>query len=230
MHGHAADRMLGEAVEHSFLAALPEDALERLTVGAVRLDVPAGSTLYREGERPSMALLADGLLRVYLTSAHGRQVTIRYARAGSVLGVPLAIAGPVDTSVQALTRVTLFVLNVATVQALGQTDARVAWALAQEVTRRLYEVLDAFTGNAFGSVRQRVARHLLDLAAEHQHDAALVAPVSQQELADAAGTVREVVTRVLREMRDEGLVETSKQGVILSDPASLQRVADLRNE
>jgi CRP/FNR family transcriptional regulator len=132
--------------------------------------------------------------------------------------------------VQALTRVTLFVLNVATVQALGQTDARVAWALAQEVTRRLYEVLDAFTGNAFGSVRQRVARHLLDLAAEHQHDAALVAPVSQQELADAAGTVREVVTRVLREMRDAGLVETTKQGVILSDPAGLQRVADLRDE
>jgi CRP/FNR family transcriptional regulator, cyclic AMP receptor protein len=230
VQGHPADRILREAVRHSFLATLPEDALEHLTVDAVRLDIPAGSTLYREGDRPGVALVAEGLLRVYLTSAYGRQVTIRYARAGSVLGVPVAVAGPVDTSVQALTPVTLFVLNVATVRALGQTDPRVAWALAEEVARRLYEVLDAFTGNAFGSVRQRLARHLLDLAAEHQHDAALVAPVNQQELADAAGTVREVVTRVLREMRDSGLVDTVKQGVVLSDPAGLQRLADVRNQ
>jgi DNA-binding IscR family transcriptional regulator len=54
--------------------------------------------------------------------------------------------------------------------------------------------------------------------------------VNQQELADAAGTVREVVTRVLREMRNAGLVDTVKQGVVLSDPAGLQRVADVRSQ
>jgi hypothetical protein len=42
-----------------------------------------------------------------------------------------------------------------------------AWGLAEEVTRRLYEVLEAFAGNVFGSVRQRVARHLLDLMPTH---------------------------------------------------------------
>jgi CRP/FNR family transcriptional regulator len=79
----------------------------------------------------------------------------------------------------------------------------------------------------FGSVRQRVARHLLDIAAEHQRSSMLLAPVSQQELADAVGTVREVVARVLRELRDEGLITTSRQGVALLDPAGLNRVADL---
>jgi CRP/FNR family transcriptional regulator, cyclic AMP receptor protein len=230
VQSYPADRLLGAAVQHSFLAALPVDALEPLTGDALRLDVPAGSTLYREGERPRVALVAGGLLRVYLTSAEGRQVTIRYARAGSVLGVPVAVAGPVDVSVQALTDATLFVLNLATLQALGQTDARVAWALAEEVARRLYEVIEAFAGHAFSSVPRRVARHLLDLAAQHQQDATLVAPVSQQELADAAGTVREVVARVLRELRAEAVIRPTRRGIAVLDPARLHHRADPPDE
>ena len=108
---------------------------------------------------------------------------------------------------------------------VAQADARVAWAVAEEVTRRLDAVLAAFAGTAFGSVRQRVARHLLDLAAPRWRGAVLLAPVSQQELADAAGTVREVVARALRELRDAGLVETTKRGVLLRDPAGLHRQA-----
>jgi CRP/FNR family transcriptional regulator len=227
---YSGDHLLRDAVQQSFLAVLPVAVLEQLTADAIRLDVPAGSTIYREGEAPRVALVARGLLRVYLTSTEGRQVTIRYARAGGVLGVPVAVAGPVDTGVQALTDVILFILNLATVRALGQADVRLAWALAEEVTRRLYEVLEAFAGNVFGSVRQRVARHLLDLAAEHQRGTTLVAPATQQELADAAGTVREVVARVLREFRDEGLIQTTRQGITLVDPARLHRQAELPPE
>jgi CRP/FNR family transcriptional regulator len=219
---------LDDALRQSFLrlAPLPADALARLTIDALRLDLPAGSTIYRAGEPAGLALVGRGLLRVYLTSLEGRQLTIRYARAGSVLGAPAVVAGPVNTGVQALTDATLFVLNLGTVQALGRTDARFAWALAEEIAHRLYEVIDVFSGTVFGSVRQRVARHLLDLAAEHQRGAVLVAPVSQQELADAAGTVREVVARVLRELRDEQLIQSSRQGIVLLDPSRLHRVAE----
>jgi CRP/FNR family cyclic AMP-dependent transcriptional regulator len=226
MQDPQVDRMLREAIGASFVASLPADIVGRLIIDAVRLDIPAASTIYREGESPRFAVVAQGLLRVYLTSTEGRQVTVRYARAGSVLGAPVVIAGPVDTSVQALTNSTVFILNLAAIRALGQTDARVAWALAEEVSRRLYEVLEGFAGNVFGSVRQRVARHLLDLAAEHQSGTMLLAPVSQQELADAVGTVREVVARVLRELRDEGLIETSRQGVALLDATGLHGQAN----
>ena len=130
-------------------------------------------------------------------------------------------------NVQALTSTSVLMLNVATLQTLGQSDARFAWAVAEEITRRLYEVIDTFAGNAFGSVRQRIARHLLDLAAEQQRDSRLVARLTQQELADATGTVREVAARVLRQMRDGGLVKTTRQGIVVLDPTGLQREADL---
>jgi CRP/FNR family transcriptional regulator len=49
--------------------------------------------------------------------------------------------------------------------AAARRDARVAWAIAEELNRRLGEVLEQTAVNAFGSVRQCVAAHLLDLAA-----------------------------------------------------------------
>jgi len=71
-------------------------------------------------------------------------------------------------------------------------------------------------------VKQRVASHLLDLASSQQRPQAhLVAQVSQQELADAVGSVREVVARVLRDLRLAGMVATSPDSVVILDAAGL---------
>jgi CRP/FNR family cyclic AMP-dependent transcriptional regulator len=48
-----------------------------------------------------------------------------------------------------------------------------------------------------------------------------VAHVSQQELADAAGSVREVVARALRDLRVAGIVATAGDSVVILDPARL---------
>jgi CRP/FNR family transcriptional regulator, cyclic AMP receptor protein len=70
-----------------------------------------------------------------------------------------------------------------------------------------------------------VSRHLLDLAAQREpgrdRTTEIVVLVSQQELADAAGTVREVVVRVLREFRQEGVVRTESDQIVILHPARL---------
>ena len=97
-----------------------------------------------------------------------------------------------------------------------------SWAIAEFLTRRLYENLEQTAVNAFGSVRQRVAAHLLDLASIQQEPAGrLAARVSQQELADAAGTVREVVARVLRELRTTGIIATAADRIVILDATRL---------
>jgi CRP/FNR family transcriptional regulator, cyclic AMP receptor protein len=215
------------ALHSRLLATLTPAARDRLLHDAIRLDIPAGTVAYRDWEMPRTALVLDGLLRVYLQSASGRQTTLRLARAGDIIGAPVAVGGPIGVSVQALTNTSVLILNLATLQSLGQSDAGFAWAIAEEVTRRLYEVIETFAGNAFGSLRQRIARQLLDLAAEQQRDSRLIARVTQQELADATGTVREVAARILRQMRDDGLVDTTRQGILILDPTGLQREADV---
>jgi CRP/FNR family transcriptional regulator len=52
-----------------------------------------------------------------------------------------------------------------------------------------------------------------------------VARVGQQDLADAVGSVREHIARLLREFRRLGLVSTSRSSVAILDQAALQAEA-----
>src|SRR5689334_13266485 len=217
-----ADREVEDALAHSFLARLPPEVRDGLHAEGERADYPAGTTVYRAGSDPRAALVVRGLLRVFLTSAEGRQVTVRYARPGDVLGIAVLVGGPASTSVQAVEASSVFRISARTLIAAARRDPRVSWAIAEELNRRLYEVLEQTAVNAFGSVRQRVAAHLLDLASGRQRPGGrLVARVSQQELADAAGSVREVVGRALRELRIAGIVNTAADSVVILDPARL---------
>jgi CRP/FNR family transcriptional regulator, cyclic AMP receptor protein len=217
-----ADREVEDALARSFLAELPAEVVGRLRDEGERADYPAGTTVYRAGSEPRAALVVHGLVRVYLESAEGRQVTVRYARPGDVLGIAVLVGGPVGVGVQAVEPSGLFRISSRTLTAAAHHDPRVSWAIAEELNRRLYDSLEQTAVNAFGSVHQRVAAHLLDLASAQQHpDDRLVARVSQQELADAVGSVREVVSRALRDFRVAGMVATNADSVVILDPTRL---------
>src|SRR5689334_24111909 len=217
-----ADREVEDALAHSFLARLPPEVRDGLHAEGERADYPAGTTVYRAGSDPRAALVVRGLLRVYLAAAEGRQVTVRYARPGAVLGIAGLVGGPASTSVQAVEPSSVLRISARTLITAARRDPRVSWAIAEELNRRLYEVLEQTAVNAFGSVRQRVAAHLLDLASGRQRPGGrLVARVSQQELADAAGSVREVVARVLRDFRVAGIVATAADSIVILDATRL---------
>ena len=209
------------AIRQSALAKLPPALLKTLTREAIPVNLPAGTTLYYEEDEPRCGLVISGLIRVYMTSPDGRQITVRYVRAGGLLGIAALVGGPAPVSVQILTDAALLMLNVRTLQFSGQTEPKVGWLLAQEVTRRLYDTLEALAGNAFGSLQQRVARHLLDLAASHQQGQGLLVRLTQQELADAVGSVRPAVARILRDLRLEGIISTSSDGILILKPDEL---------
>jgi CRP/FNR family transcriptional regulator len=207
---------------NSFLGKLPRDVFSSLIADGERIDYPAGAIIYRERSAPRAALLVTGLVRVYMSSPEGRQVTVRYARPNDVLGIAVMVGGPVNVSVQTLEASSLFYVNIRTLTAAAQADARVAWAIAEELNRRLYDTLQQTAINAFGSVKQRVASHLLDLASIQQRPGSrLAARVTQQELADAVGSVREVIARVLRDLRLAGIVATSMDHILILDPGQL---------
>jgi CRP/FNR family transcriptional regulator, cyclic AMP receptor protein len=111
------------------------------------------------------------------------------------------------------------------VQRAADRDPRVARALLDELSERVLSFIAEIPGSAFATVRERVARHLLDLASEGQRGSQLVAAIGQQDLADAVGSVREVVVRALRELRQAGLLETGRDGIVLLDPERLLREA-----
>ncbi len=115
-----ADQEVEDALAHSFLARLPPEVRDGLRAEGERADYPAGTTVYRAGSAPQAALVVGGLLRVFLTSAEGRQVTVRYARPGDVLGIAVLVGGPASTSVQAVEPSSVFRVSARTLIAAAR--------------------------------------------------------------------------------------------------------------
>lgn len=209
-----------EGLRGGFLHALPPAAAERLLEGAIRINVPAGSLVYRDEEAPQLLVVATGLLRVFVSSSDGRQVTVRYVRSGDVAGLALVLGGPAPMGIQAMTPALLVALRTATLRAMLERDPGVARACAAELARQVQGLLIDVAEQAFLSVRQRLVRELLVLAARGpgRH---LVVTASQQDLADGIGSVREVVARTLHVLQEDGLVRIGRGGVELLDPMGL---------
>jgi CRP/FNR family transcriptional regulator, cyclic AMP receptor protein len=216
------------AVLKSHLHELPPEVVEELMTGAVRMKIPAGAVTHRPGEPARhLELVISGVVRGFVTAPDGRTMTVRYCRPGALIGAVTLFATrfTMPAAAQALVDAELLKLSPAVVRRAAARDPRVAQAFLSELSERVLSFIDEIPGNTFATVRQRVARHLLDLAAQRgpgrEVGAEIVVPVSQQELADAVGTVREVVVRVLRELRRDGVVRTERDHIVILDPARL---------
>jgi CRP/FNR family transcriptional regulator len=219
---HGRERLAALGLRGGFLYAMPEAATDRLLDRALRITVPAGVCLYRGDERPRVIVVLTGLLRVFLTSVDGRQVTIRYARSGDVVGLMLAFGGPVPMSIEALTTASVLALRAETLGALLASDALLARACAQELSRQLQHAFEDLAAQAFLPLRQRIILQLLTLATPGQ-GLHLVVHASHEELAETVASVREVVTRTLDQLRREGLVETERDEIVVLDPVRLSQ-------
>lgn len=210
-----------QTLAKSPLIELPSTLIDQLMADVQRIDIPKNTAIHNTEDNPRCALVISGVIRMYMSSLDGRQVTVRYARSGELIGLAEIIGGPPPVSTQVLTDSKLLLLNGKTIVRLGQTEPRAGWIFAREITHRLFDTLDALAANTFGALRQRIASHLLDLAASSQQTTTLVATISQQELADAVGSVRPVVARILHDLRADGLIETTKEGITILDPEAL---------
>lgn len=222
------ESLVDDAFEISNLGSLPDKIRDRLIATGNVLSVPAGSTLHREGDEAAhLELVVSGLLRVYVTALDGRTLTVRYCRPGSILGAVSLFASPfsMPASVKALTDAGILSMSAPAIREAAERDVVLARALIDELSDRVMSFIAEIPGSAFATVRQRVARHLLDLASVTQSGPRLMVTTSQQELADSVGSVREVVVRVLREFREEGYVETGHDGIVLLDPQHLSAEA-----
>src|SRR4029079_16750422 len=123
-------------------AAVPIGSIESLIAGGRVVDFPSGGTVYTEADAERLAIMMRGLLRVYMHAGDGRQVTVRYVRAGDLVGAPALIGGPAPVFVQAVTDGRAFFFDIDRVKRAARSDASLTWALAEESVHRLYDVLE----------------------------------------------------------------------------------------
>lgn len=216
----AGDSDAASAVGSSNLAELGPRRLGMLLEGARRRSVPAGALVQADGQtKAHLHLVVAGVIRMFVRAPDGRSMTVRYCRAGSLIGVASLFAPGfrLPVAVEAVTDCRVLDIVSATAAELAAKDPHVAAAMLVETSERVQAFVEELHITSFMSVPQRVARHVLDLAAPDS-SGALVAEVSQEALAAAVGTVREVAARALRELRDQGLVRTERGRISIIDP------------
>jgi CRP/FNR family cyclic AMP-dependent transcriptional regulator len=205
------------------------EAVERLLEGSRRTYIRAGAALFPIPDpAPRVALVLSGTARSFLTAADGRQLTVRYARRGSFVGKYSDLSGDhAPLAVQAMTDCAILEFDIDQFTQLAESDVSLSAAIVTDLARRLEDIYATVGDSAFGSVRQRVVRHLLAL--ERKPDGADVhsVAITHQQLADAIGSSREVVARQVAQLRHEGLVRTRPGKIELLNISQL--VSSLRH-
>jgi CRP/FNR family transcriptional regulator len=203
--------------------AVDQTVMALVLVGSRTFPVNAGSPVFPLADpQPRVAVLLMGIARSFVTAADGRQLTVRYERRGALVGKRSdEIGAHAPLAVQAVTDCTLLELDRARFLKVAAEEISLARAIVSEMTRRLDDVYATVGDSAFGSIRQRVVRHLLALVDHGAPDAIGRVPITQQQLADAVGSSREVVARVLGELRSEGHLRTGARSIELLNVGAL---------
>ena len=198
---------------------------EQLGIGIDEVHVGAGSRIFRAGQQPKIALLGAGLVRVFIATPLGRQMTIRYAHPGDLIGLAPFLAGTDQWNAEAVTDADIKLLSFDHLRAVAVHDPELPWRIAQHVATVTADALRMVADATGQPITVRVARHLQEMAMRGP-DGRAVVHVSHQRLADAVGTVREVVSRELTALRATGVIDRTAGAVEIIDEGRLASLAE----
>ena len=213
-----------QSVSGSFLAELDSSLVKAIRHRAVVHHHRSGDIVVSEIDGPWTGIVLSGMARVFLRTPAGRQVTLRHARPGGSIGIG-ALLGESAVSAQAVTNCAVMRLDHEQILRLAERHPSLAIAIARELSVRLIETYREIVIREQGSLRQRLARQLLHFAGEVDPERPLVLPMSHEEIADAVGSAREVVTRHLSRFQAERMLALDRGQITLTDPVRLDQTA-----
>ena len=209
------------------LASLTPSEIEAVAQRAIEKQYGPGDALFLEGEEcAGFFVLAQGRVKIVKTSPSGREIMLAVEAApSSVAEIPVFDGGGYPASVTAIDEVIAYLITKKDFQQVCRQHPEVPLKVLAVVGRRLRHLVSIIEGVTFGSVRQRLARTLLELGEQAGRDS-FPLPLTHQELASRLGTVREVVSRNLSRFQAEGLLRIQAREIHLLDRDGLQREAE----
>ncbi len=211
----------------------PEDA-DALLGLTRRRRIRRAETILRAGAAgDEVVVVLDGRVKLTAYGADRREVVIALRGPGELLGEMAALAGQRRTATAvAVDDVEAGFLHADELRDFLRDHPDAALVMIRMLVRRLSEatrdVVDLATRDSVG----RIAKRLLELAAEHgaptDSGTRIELSLSQDELARWTGATRETVSRALRLMRQLGWVATDHRTVTVLDPVALrERVGEV---
>lgn len=202
-------------------AGLPNARLEELLAESELVRAPKGAVLFEPGQPcRGFPLVLEGSVRVTKSSAGGRELVLYRVDPGqSCLLSGGCLLGHSDYSARGLAEedVTLLSIPPAMFQSLMVEFEPFRKLVFSMYGERLAEVMELVDEVAFRRLDQRLAQLLIRRGP--------VIEATHQKLADELGSVREIVSRLLRSFEGRGWVRLERERITLVAPKPLAALA-----
>ncbi len=207
---------------------LSDEEVTRVTQAARERTYPKNSViLFEDDPGDALYVVLTGEVKVVLIGEDGREVILSILRSGDFFGeMSLIDNQPRSAHVIATEASNLMVLRRDEFRDCLEQAPRIALGLLQALSRRLRRADDKIGGLVLLDVTGRVARVLLELADEHDGEH-VPRKITHHMLAQMIGSSRETVSRTLRELADQGLIQVSRKDIAILDRSRLEDLAGL---
>jgi CRP/FNR family transcriptional regulator len=205
---------------YPILATLTARTRQRLQARAQFLELPAGTTVFDERQAcRGFPFVISGSIRVVKAAPNGRELPLYRVTPGETCIISSAcLLGQAPYNARGVTEAdtTLLVVPNEDFQALLGEQAFRDFVF-QLFSERIADLMQLIEEVAFRKLDQRLAALLLGKG-QRLH-------TTHQQLADELGSVREIVSRLLKGLAEQGLVALSREQIEILDPAGLRRLA-----
>ncbi|OYY94557.1 MAG: hypothetical protein B7Y41_06935 [Hydrogenophilales bacterium 28-61-23] len=204
------------------LTDLPAPLLAEFERHALPMRAPAGTVLFDAGLAcQALPLVLSGGIRVSKRAENGREIRLYSVNPGELCIVTLSC-----------------LLGASAYPATGIAETEVsALALPRQLFMRLTAEHPAFRAVVFGLFADRLTglMTLVEEVAFHKLDQRLAAwllergpiiPASHQAIALELGSVREIVSRLLKQFEDQHFVRLGRERIETLDPTGLKKLAE----
>ena len=179
-------------------------------------------------EGATMYIILRGAVKIFVPAIDGREVVLAVHRAGDLFGeMALLDAEPRSASASTMEDTEMATLNRTDFHEVLDRHPEAQRAIIEVLVERLRATNQSIQDAYLLDVPGRLARRLMLIADEHGNDTErgrdIGLRVSQQELANMIGASRVAVNKQLQAWRQRGIVDVTRQRVVILKPAALER-------
>ncbi|MHB8094238.1 MAG: Crp/Fnr family transcriptional regulator [Candidatus Aminicenantales bacterium] len=185
-----------------------------------------GESLFQAGDRAEgFYRITSGEIRVYKISREGKEIEVVRLKPGDFFGEAIYFAsGNFPAHARAVKDAeVLYFPGRLIAEAIGR-DPSVASFFLEILARKCQVLNERVEALGLKTVRQRLARFLVS-GSRDAGESGFDLAISKAELARQLGTIPETLSRILRRLGDEGLIELRGKVVLVKDGAKLRDAA-----
>ena len=214
------------------LSCCPTDELVFIANNKGAQQYRKGETIFREGQLVNgLHCVHSGKIKILKSSGEGKEQIVRLAKGGDMLGYHSLLSGVAySTSAVALDDCVVCYIPRADFFQLWQSNLQFAASLMQMLARALKQAELKMLHLAYKPVRERLAEALLLLHQTFRQDGdtqPFAINIAREDLASLVGTAKETATRLLSELKEDGIIATRGSQVTILRVDELSRLATL---